>query len=1096
MYDSDYLSHTLASSMITTVSRVLLALLKNPDMEISRLSVCDELQQASLSDASESTEPLMCVHEIIKQQTLQSPQADAVCAHDGNLSYADLWTMSDKVSRHLANLGVKPNTYIPFCFEKSKWSIVAILSILKAGGCCVPLDPSYPSSRLEYMVDLVDATIVLASTAKAHLVHHMVTNPVIIDDAFFTGHSEDIGVNPTTSVQPDDAAYVIFTSGTTGEPKASVLEHKSLQAYLSVLGTSLNLDAQSRVIQFASFVFDISIEEILGTLSLGGCICVPSEDERLNDLALAMESRRVNWANLTPTVIRMLTPADVPHLKTLVSGGEALGDDLIKRWAPAVDMFNTLGPSECTIAVLLTEKLRSQDSGMNLGKGRSCKIWIANPKDYHLLSSVGAIGEILIEGRQVGRGYVKDPEQTSKAFITDPAWSNRTSKESRRMYRSGDLARFNEDGTITYLGRKDHQIKIRGQRVELAEIEYHLSANPSVRSATVAFPRNGRLKGHLVAIVVLKTASLEQADSDGTQIKIASEGVGSSTLLALHASLEHVLPRHMVPSFTIPIISMPLLLSGKVNHRAVIRWLEGMEQEVCELLKNSNNLKTGDMPTNDVESCIRTIWGQLLNLSECRIGVTNSFFSLGGDSILAMQLSSRLREGKLNISVQDIFEQKTIARIAGLAQLSNGNFTEFSMRQTHAISDTQIREAFLSTFEGQYDDSNIEDVFPCSSIQESILTAQAVEPDAWTALMLFEVRLQQPGQESVDLDLLQDAWLKVVNHHGILRTIFIPVEHQNLWRHGQVVLTHIHPSIVRCEMSKSQASTLGHNVREMPKHLPAHQLTIVRTSSGETILSLQLSHALYDAMAISILLRDLRLAYDGAILASSPSYGAYITNARSYQDHSSEAHWKSLLKGFRPESIAVADLKNPPQEKAMRIIQADVADFSKLQNYCQEQSMTIANLFQCVWAICLRSICGEDDICFGNMVSGRELAGSAFHGAVGPCVNILPCRVVFGQHETIDSLHKALERDLFTTLSHHHSSIEDIRRSLGMENKSLFDTYLNVRRTRHQNQDYASALSFHYMDSYMLEQVRVKTLYPEILRVDMSAIVPSCRLHR
>lgn len=1075
-YSSNYLSKGLASSMMTTITQILDSLFANPTIEIGQLEVCTELQQALLSDASDSVMPKMCLHNIIQRRTLQYPHAQAVCAHDGDLSYQELWSLTNQLSCHLIALGVKPNTYVPFCFEKSKWSIVAILSILKAGGCCVPLDPTYPKSRLEYMVNLVDANIVLTSTKNVALIRSMVQNPLLVDQNYFDAYFKDAEVSPVTPVQPNDAAYVIFTSGTTGEPKASVLEHQSIEAFSHVLGTSLKVNAQSRVLQFASFVFDLSIEEILGTLTHGGCVCIPSDVERLDDLASTMERLQVNWANLTPTVLRTLSPASVPHLKTIVSAGEALGDDLVKTWTSisGIDMFNTYGPSECTVAATITGKIKLNDSGMNIGRGRSCRIWIANPTNHHLLSPVGAVGEILIEGCQVGRGYLKSPKQTAAAFITDLAWS-KTSSVNRRIYKSGDLARFNADGSLVYLGRKDQQTKIRGQRVELTEIEYHLGAHSGVCSATAVVPRKGCIHGRLVAIIVLTTTA-KLPDTDEKRILVADEAIGSSALIDLSTCLEQTLPRHMVPSLIIPIRSLPLLVSGKVNRRALNQWLESMSQETSELLIGGSETDAIDWPSNPGESRIRDIFSEVLSLPLRRIGIRNSFFSLGGDSILAMQMSSRFREENMKISVQDIFEQKTIAKLAAFAKQNGNSGVAFPIRGATLGLKSQILKTFFSTFGEQYGPSHIEDAFPCSSIQESILAAQVLESQAWTAIMHLEVE-SQLGKGPVDLDVLEDAWFRVVKHHGILRTIFVPVLYNDVWQYGQVVLSFTRPSVVRREISDAGASTLDLQPMALPRHLPAHHLTITQKSSGKTSISLQISHALYDATALSILLRDLRLAYEGATLANSTPYSGYLMNTQNFEKESALAHWKRLLEGYRAKPIKFAETSiYPDTTSSMRMVQADVADISKIHKYCQERSMTISTLFQIVWAICLREIARDDDICFGNMVSGRELAGSEFGSVVGPCVNVLPCRVLFSPTTTIYDLQKALEKDLFSTLSHQHCSLEEISQSSGLEDMPLFETYLNVRRARYQSQDCASALSLQNIDSYMFEQVRTGCL--------------------
>jgi hypothetical protein len=308
----------------------------------------------------------------------------------------------------------------------------------------------------------------------------------------------------------------------------------------------------------------------------------------------------------------------------------------------------------------------------------------------------------------------------------------------------------------------------------------------------------------------------------------------------------------------------------------------------------------------------------------------------------------------------------------------------------------------------------------------------------------------------------------------------VPVLHDNDWRYGQVVLNYTRPSVVRREISDAEASTLNLQPTTLPQHLPAHRLTITQTFSGKTFISLQISHALYDATALSILFRDVRLAYEGATLASSTPYSGYFMNTQFFEENSAVTHWKPVLEGYQAKVIKFSETSNYPDISIMRMVQADVADISKIYKYCREQSTTISNLFQTVWAICLRDIARDDDICFGNMISGRELAGSEFDSVIGPCVNILPCRVRFSPTTTVHDLQKALERDLLATLSHQYCSLEKIRQRSGLEDMLLFDTYLNVRRARHQSQDCASALSLQSVGSYMFEQYQIVVYVDEL----------------
>lgn len=727
------LSENIASSIMDTMSRVLDALLDNPELQVCQIETCDEVQQQSLSDWKplDDIESEACLHETIECQAAKTPDAPAICAYDGDFSYCEVRALSNQLAHRLVEIGVGPNVHVPFCFEKSKWSIIAILGILKAGGACVPLDPSYPEARLQYMLSLVDATVVVTSVKYADLVSHLVAKSLAVDESLFTS-PENRDAPPVTGVRASDPAYIIFSSGTTGEPKGSILEHRSIQAFSRILDNSLNFGPSSRVLQFASFVFDVSIEEILGTLIFGGCICIPQEQDRLGNLAAVMEDMRVNWADLTPTVIRTLLPADVPSLKTLCIGGELLGDDLINLWSGFVDIFNVYGPCECSVTIASSKALKPGDSGTNIGRGYGCRIWLVDPNDYNALCPVGAIGEILVEGGHVGRGYCKDPVQTSAVFIKNPRWSlmapNNSGKD-RRMYRTGDLARCNHLGELLFLGRKDQQVKIRGQRVELGEIEFHLAAHIAISYAAALVPSKGWAKGNVVAVVVLKIICKDaEAGMDPVAIDRRELGTNAANDLSeVSESLKSKLPSHMVPSTIIPVYSLPLLLSGKVNRRTLRQWVENMDQETSEMVRGGADAT--EMPTNVREEQIQAIWSEVLDMPLCYIGVNMSFLSLGGDSVSAMKVASRSRISGIPMTVQDLLRRKTIVELAQM------------MPQ----------------------DGTLEPVFELSSWQTFRLSAKR---DQLTSSLLLRITRQ------LEANTVSAAVQLLVSHHPILRTCF------------------------------------------------------------------------------------------------------------------------------------------------------------------------------------------------------------------------------------------------------------------------------------------------------------------------------------
>jgi amino acid adenylation domain-containing protein len=628
------------------------------------------------------------------------------------------------------------NHQVPFCFEKSKWAVIAIIGILKAGGCCVPLDPSYPEARLQYMVDLTNSFVILASEEHAGLVKHLGSTSLVVSKSFFRSFKY-ADRPPVTGVRASDPCYIIFSSGTTGEPKGSVLEHQSIQASSRILDNKLSFGRHSRVLQFSSYVFDVSIEEIVCTLMFGGCVCIPPEDDRLNNLALTMERMRVNWVDFTPTVLRTLAPAEVPHLKTLCLGGELLGDDLIRIWSHSVEMFNIFGPSECSITLTSSKKLEPGDSGTNIGRGYKCRFWIVDPRNHHVLSPIGAIGEMLVEGGQVGREYYKNPLQTAAAFIKNPRWASKSSSNAdRRMYKTGDLARFDQLGNLVYLGRKDQQVKIRGQRVELGEIEFHLARQSEINSAVAAVPSRGWSKGSLLAVVVLSNSKHAEANQEPLSINMeALDPHASNELAEISASLQIALPRHMVPSTIIPVYSLPLLLSGKVNRRAIKQWLETMDIETGEVLRGG--AETADLPSTELEARIQAFWSHALDLSSRLIGVNVSFLSLGGDSISAVKVASLSRASGINITVQDLLQRKTISKLASSAETAAKN---------PAKQEETLEQAFKLTQ------------------MQSLRLAEQQDPFAHS----FLLRMTQ----HLEIDAIYAAIQHLVNRHSMLRARF------------------------------------------------------------------------------------------------------------------------------------------------------------------------------------------------------------------------------------------------------------------------------------------------------------------------------------
>ena len=470
--DLDYWTDCISDGQAANVGSLFLQCLENivhhSDSPIEHLNNFSELHLGQVQNWNSNLPDSIndCVHRVIRRQTHLRPDAAAVCAWDAEFTYLELDQLSSKLAHYIAGMNIGPEIFVPTCFDKSGWAICAMLAVLKSGGAAVPLDATHPRSALKLRVQDSQAKVVLASPSRAELFEDMGVYVVPVSKeliAQLPAFPED----PCPSVQPLNPCFVIYTSGSTGKPKGVVLEHRAIVTSSHATGTAYDWGEQTRCLQFAAYTFDNSLAEMFFTLMRGGCVCVPSEHERFNDLAGAINRFNVNFMDITPTVASFLRPSDVPSVKGLSLGGEPLTKDNIETWGKAVSLHCCYGPSECSVNSTWNGNLGNSSEATNIGKSIGSISWIVDPDNHNYLTPIGCIGELLIEGPILAREYLHDPDKTSKAFIFGPLWAG---DETRRFYKTGDLARLNSDGTITYLGRKDTQIKLNGQRIEVGEM--------------------------------------------------------------------------------------------------------------------------------------------------------------------------------------------------------------------------------------------------------------------------------------------------------------------------------------------------------------------------------------------------------------------------------------------------------------------------------------------------------------------------------------------------------------------------------------------------------------------------------------------------
>ena len=519
-----------------------------------------------------------CVHEMIEERARIQPHAPAVRAWDGDLTYSELDQLATELAGHLTSLGVRSDILVPLCFEKSMWATVAMLGVLKAGGGFVFLDSSLPVQRLRSLVQQIKAGLVLASPSTQPLSARLGQHVVPISSDFFQNLCNQTTEHPLTpslstpglrASSPSSVLYVVFTSGSTGTPKGVEITHQNVASAVRHQAELFEFTTQSRIFDFAAYSYDVSISTAIATLATGGCLCVPSDQDRRSNLPGSIALLGANVVVLTPSIARLLSPEEIPKVQLIILVGEALSPRDIQPWWNKVRFIHRYGVSECPAASTINSGACSVEEAARIGKGAGLVTWVVDQENHDYLLPVGAVGELLLEGPLVSQGYLGDPEKTASKFIYDPVWLSRGAPgragRRGRLYKTGDLVRYNEDGSLTFIGRKDTQVKIHGQRVELGEVEYRvqeciLDARQVV--AEIIMPQGSKSSPVLAAFLQLKENRTPEIDEP-----VASTPAIFHISSDIRAKLAEHLPSYMVPAVFLAVRELPMTATGKTDRR-------------------------------------------------------------------------------------------------------------------------------------------------------------------------------------------------------------------------------------------------------------------------------------------------------------------------------------------------------------------------------------------------------------------------------------------------------------------------------------------------------------------------------------------------
>ncbi|KAK2802388.1 Non-ribosomal peptide synthetase nps1 [Emmonsiellopsis sp. PD_5] len=1000
---------------------ILNSIVSSPDQTVAQAIQIGQNELQELWEWNATVPPAIdtCVHDIFSKKAQEDPNRIAVVSWDGELSYGEVDRFSTQLAIRLIKLGVNVGKPIPLCFEKSMWTVVAVLAVMKAGGALVLTDPSQPEGRLQTIATEVGADLMITSKKQEELGSRILPGGTMltVSHETFQQVEESSTTSSSSPVLPSvpgsSTLYIIFTSGSTGKPKGVVISHTNYTSGALPRAEAVGYGPHSRVLDFPSYAFDVSIDCMLCTLAQGGCVCVPSEDDRVNNLSGAIRNMKVNMAHMTPSVARVLEADILPSLEVLGLGGESVSAREAANWGRYTKIIIAYGPSECTVGCTINNDIPIDRSYTSIGKGVGGTTWIVDPADHNRLSPIGAIGELIIEGPIVGQGYIGDPEKSATVFIQDPTWLLAGSKgvpgRHGKFYKTGDLVKYDPDGSgcIVFVGRGDQQVKLRGQRVELGEVEHHLRTRlPSGTTVAAEVIIPGGKGGEPSLVAFIAEPNGDKLQSNGEVASFSPEL--RQALETMDKDLSVALPRYMVPAAYIPLYEMPLLVSCKTDRKKLRSIGSGMSRK--ELIKLKSFTVQKDEPQTDMERKLHELWLELFG-KEAEIGLHSNFFDLGGDSLLAMKLVAIARTENLLTTVADIFRYPTLSEMSStLSHVDADADTEvapFSLLGSNWEVDAARTETAKLC---DLDPSSVVDVYPCTPLQEGLMALSAKVSEAYVAQRVVELADLPTAQQ------LQKAFDTAVSDCTIMRTRIVQVPGHGLmqavvkdgisWRSGPTLEEYL-------SKDRDEAMGLG---------TPLVRFAVVpNETTGKVHFVLTIHHALYDGWSMPLFVERVNRAYNGLEAKHAPSFNSFIKYLVGLNHAESKSYWKDQLEGA-----------NRLQFPALPWIGYQTQAQSLLEHYVplekSASSTSVATAIRGAWALIAGLYTASDDVVFGETLTGRNASVVGIEKIEGPMITTIPIRIRVDQNAQVGEYLKDIHEQTVHRIPHEHLGLQHIRR--------------------------------------------------------------------
>ncbi|KAJ5057744.1 hypothetical protein J3E74DRAFT_438225 [Bipolaris maydis] len=933
-----------------------------------------------------------CAHDEIYAVALQNWNQPAVCAWDGEISYGELEQMSTRVANNLREQGIGRGHIVPICFEKSMWMPVAALGVMKAGAAVVALDITLPVQRLQVITKQVQSDIILASLAQTDLAGRLGFAKLLVLPNHDEQPKEPAQIDGAVASSPDDLLYIVFTSGSTGTPKGTMLTHSHVCSMLHHQREIIGLTSGRRVYNFASYAFDVAWDDFFHALTSGGCLCIPSEEDRKNNIETSMAMLRANYVHITPTILRHIDWSKATGISVVNLSGEPVAPSDRSILSRKTKVVNLYGPAETNVVTVQDlDELTTQE--VSIGKGYGASTWIVDLKNSDILAPIGEIGELWIEGPLSGLGYLAETTEFQKAsWVKNPIWLTRGTERfpgrHGQLYRTGDLVRYTKDGSLIYCGRADRQVKINGQRVELGEIDVALQAlvKRLGHDWHVAVETVQSLESDvqvIMAFVAPRNVCIDEKQLENHIMQEAS---------LLREQLRSVLPQYMVPRAFVPLAALPLTATGKVNLRKL--QAHGSSKSIREWVSGEkSSIEICPADTESEKAMVRVCRDVLQMSKTTSISMNDNFFRIGGDSVLAMRLVSKARDIGYSLIVRDIFKHPVIRDLAKVAKPQKSTTTH-ELEVAPPVADKLLDDAEMrghAAYTCNVTDDQIVDMLPCTPLQRNLASWARLHPKGH-----FRTTHQLELKQHTDIPKFKQCWDMVVERNPITRTHIV-----NLPKLGYTQVIVDRPSkwidgstLEQCHKELASRHTLQGE--------PLVNFALARLASPTNQQSAwflcDLHWAAYDGWSLRLLLSEAQNLYHGRHPHPLNDMRVLTNSLWSCELAKAESYWQNQFSGLTHAALAFPQQQQQQplvcREDSTLLRPGDDHDASVvLQDFgCQGtgSGFTASTLIRAALGIVLARHLQTDRVVFGATVTGRQGAATGLDRMAGPAFVTLP----------------------------------------------------------------------------------------------------------